>query len=522
MIQVTIMLENIKTAYADHHGLRRVSYSGLLLIAALLYWLSGGFPPAVWRFFIQTIPQFLPLWHQHGTSILLPLLGLVLLSLTLLVLWIVLVTSMLKAIQYEWFLFRQHQGFQQDLAEAEQLAQQMLEEETEQTEQPYMEQPYTGRPRVIATTMMDDEVSQPVIVGAIPRGRPATPTSLPIPTKGRPTRPLTQHQPLVTASQEMVALQEIEPSATKSPITRGGLRLLPRPDEEDRPDENEEEAEIDDIPEIDTPNHKEPVGLEVSVGLHTGFQRKHSPNEDALFEIRGTHTTKAGLQHVGLFVVADGMHASGHGQEASHLAIEAVSSVIVPMLLSDTKVAFADLLKESISAANIAIYRQNKALQEHGEGKMGTTITASLILGPTAYIASVGNSRAYLYRRHEGLKQITRDHTPGGILQEQGSISADDLQQHPHRKMLDRYLGRQASIEVDTFALPLQDGDTLLLCSDGLWAMVRDSESAKILADTSANLAQISTALVQSALNHGGADNISVIVVQYHGDDEDM
>lgn len=510
------MLKNIKTAYADHHGLRRVSYSGLLLVAVLLYWFSGGFPPSVWRFLVQTMPQFSLLWQEHGMAILLPLLGLILLSLTLLVLWVALVALTLKIMQYEWSLFHQHQRFQQDLVEAEQLAQQMLAEEQAGRSQ---------ETRSTAPTMTGSDAPSSFMVGASLGNRPASPSQMPttprpILTRGRLTRPLTQHplhQPLVATSQEMVALQEMEVAATKPPITRGGLRLLSHPNVEDIPDDDE--AAIDDIPEIETPNYKEPIGLEVSVGLHRGFQRKHRPNEDALFEIRGTHTTKSGLQHVGLFIIADAMHSTDHSQDASHLAIEAISSVVVPTLLSNMKVAFVDLLKEGISAANIAIYRQNKALQECGEGKIGTTITACLVIGPTVYIASVGNSRAYLYRRYEGLRQITRDHTPAGSLQEQGSISADELQCHPHRKMLDRYLGRQASVEVDTFTLPLHDSDTLLLCSDGLWAMVRDNEIARILAETRTHLTQASTDLVQGALNHGGADNISVIVVQYHGDE---
>src|SRR5205807_10505925 len=113
-------------------------------------------------------------------------------------------------------------------------------------------------------------------------------------------------------------------------------------------DEDEDEGDndtLDEFAEIEPSQQREPAGLEVGVGLHPGFQRKDAPNEDALFEIRGTHTTRSGLQQVGLFVVADGMRNSGLGQEASRLAIQALSAVMVPALLSNARVIFADLLQ---------------------------------------------------------------------------------------------------------------------------------------------------------------------------------
>jgi serine/threonine protein phosphatase PrpC len=492
------MLEAIKNAYADRHALRRLSYIGLLLGAVLLAWLAGGFPPQAWLFLVQTLPQLALLWRQHGSAILLPIFGLVALSLTLLLLWLGLTVAALKAVQYEWLHFRHHERFRQELTEAEQMGQQMLAEEQvfPIANMAEFADSQTGTHPVTPRTVVDE---QPV----------------PAPQATRSAHHTSffaqQHTPL--ARQEMVALQEPEPP-TRPTITRGSLRLVPRPEEDS-------EDNWDDIPEIETPVYKEPSGLEVSVGLHTGFQRKDTPNGDALFEIRGTHSTRSGLQHVGLFVIADGMHNNGRDQEASHLAIETISSIVVPTLLSSTRVAFTDLLKEGISAANIALYRQNKTLQERGEGKMGTTITASLIVGPMAYIANVGNSRAYLYRTSAGLQQITRDHTPVGYLQEQGCLNEDEARQHPHRKMLERYLGRQATIEADIFTLPLHNHDMLLLCSDGLWAMTRHGEIAQLLNNAQADSTQVGPLLVQNALNHGGADNISVIVIQYHGDSEE-
>jgi serine/threonine protein phosphatase PrpC len=258
------------------------------------------------------------------------------------------------------------------------------------------------------------------------------------------------------------------------------------------------------------------VRLEVSVGLHRGFQRKDTPNGDALFALRSIQSTRSGLQQVGLFVIADGMHNNGRDEFASHLAIETMCSLVVPTLLSSTSVAFTDLLKEGISAANIALYRYNTTRQERGEGKMGTTIIACLIVGRMASIANVGNSRAYLYRASAGLQQITRDHTPVGTLMAQGYLNEEQARQHPYRKMLERYLGRQATVEADRVTLSLHDHDMLLLCSDGLWAMTGQGEIAQLLSHAQADSTPVGPLLVQSALNHGGTDNISVIVSSYH------
>jgi protein phosphatase len=283
-------------------------------------------------------------------------------------------------------------------------------------------------------------------------------------------------------------------------------------DEEDKADNDT----LDMFPEVELSQQREPPGLEVGVGLHPGFQRKGAPNEDALFEIRGTHSTRSGLQQVGLFVVADGMRDSGLGQEASRLAIQALSAVMVPALLSNARVNFADLLQEGVNSANLAIYSRNREMIERN-CKMGTTMTVALVVGPTAYIANAGNSRAYLYRRNQGLAQITQDHTPTARLLKEGSITSEDIYKHPYRKVLERYLGRNASVEADSFVVQLCSGDILLLCSDGLWEMVHDAEIEKIICFSEPHPMQISTLLAQTALNHGGADNLSVIVVLYHG-----
>ena len=515
------MLEKVRAAYTNYRWLSRAACIGLIVCAALLYWLPGGFPPWAWRFLFQILPMLPHLWQVQGFAILLPLMGLICLSVMLLFLWGMLVVAFIKMAQYWWYALRERQRFLLELQEAELLAEQMAANEMQQVAAVASSQIESISATPLDCVSVEMKGSQGYgISHAAREGRAYTNGTSPPPGAFHPVE--TRTWPGPATSPEAPAIQHVQrspqPVAAVSPysspaLARGGLRLVPRPDEEDELDSDTP----DEFPEIEATPEREPAGLEVGAGLHPGFQRKDAPNEDALFEIRGTHSTLSGLQQVGLFVVADGMRNSGLGQEASRLAIQALSAVMVPALLDNAKVIFADLLKEGVYSANLAVYSRNREMAEKN-CKMGTTMTAALVVGPTAHIANAGNSRTYLYRRNQGLSQITQDHSLPAQLLREGVITPEDIYTHPQRKMLERYLGRQASLEVDSFVVQLQTGDILLLCSDGLWEMVRDAEIEKIICSFESHPAQISTMLVQTALNHGGADNVSVIVVLYRGE----
>jgi serine/threonine protein phosphatase PrpC len=145
---------------------------------------------------------------------------------------------------------------------------------------------------------------------------------------------------------------------------------------------------------------------------------------------------------------------------------------------------------------------------------MGTTMTASLVVNTTAYVAHVDDSRCYLYREPGGLSQITHDHSLVATLVTAGAIQPEDIYTHPKRNLIYRCLGKKASVEVDACAVPLAAGDILLFCSDGLWEMVRDQQIAAILTSPMPDPSQTAHALLQATLAGGGADNVSVIVVQ--------
>lgn len=250
--------------------------------------------------------------------------------------------------------------------------------------------------------------------------------------------------------------------------------------------------------------------LMVSTGLDVGLKRRGKPNEDSLLALQNTRVLRGGSCPVGLFVVADGMGGHENGQEASHLVIQSLSKSVVPSIIyGPTDDNYSELLAEGVHHANLEVYQRNRQVK----ADMGTTIVAALVVDTTAYIVSAGDSRVYLYRASSGLTQVTRDHSTVARLVESGLLKPEEVYTHPRRNEIYRSLGHHPSEDLDKFILALQPDDVLLLCSDGLWEMVRDAHIQEIIASTAHQPAQTSAALVQAALDGGGKDNISVIVV---------
>ena len=171
-------------------------------------------------------------------------------------------------------------------------------------------------------------------------------------------------------------------------------------------------------------------------------------------------------------------------------------------------------IEDQLSAA---IQQANKAILRYGEQKtsargLGCTVTAALIQNDQAYIANVGDSRTYLLRNGD-LKPITKDHSLVARLVEAKQIEPDDVYSHPQRNLIYRSLGAgHKTVEVDVFHETLHPGDILLLCSDGLWEMVRREDLLRTLSDKG-NLQKISDTLIDLANANGGEDNITAIVV---------
>lgn len=251
--------------------------------------------------------------------------------------------------------------------------------------------------------------------------------------------------------------------------------------------------------------------LEVQVGsaLDPGITRKQEPNEDTLSVTHGI-VASSPQKPFTLMIVADGMGGQARGEEASRLAVASLSTYVTTALSTKQQRAraFVSLLKEGVDYANQMLYRRNRQQRT----SMGTTITAALVVDGTASIAHVGDSRLYLYHELDGLSQITRDHSLVAALVDAGVIQPEDIYTHPSRNVIYRSLGERASVEVDTYALTLADGDVLLLCTDGLWDMVRDRQIASILTSPAPDPLATARALIRAAVAAGGEDNVSAIV----------
>ncbi len=212
---------------------------------------------------------------------------------------------------------------------------------------------------------------------------------------------------------------------------------------------------------------------------------------------------------LGLFVLADG--AGGHlqGQQASALACRLSAAyllrrILLPLLDGTDehteRAPINDVLALSVSIAHDAIARH---LSE-----AGTTLTVALALGSRVYIAHVGDSRAYLGSRGR-LDCLTKDHSISARLEEMGQPTTEDLESPRH--LLYRAVGRGPKIEPDILYHGFEQGDYLLLCSDGLWDQVSDEEISAIV-DAAATPDAACRQLVARALESGGEDNISVLI----------
>ena len=174
-----------------------------------------------------------------------------------------------------------------------------------------------------------------------------------------------------------------------------------------------------------------------------------------------------------LAVVCDGMGGERAGREASSIAIEEFFQRFkegYDVLLDDEEIR--KLLIASISAANSVIY--TKARFDYKNFGMGTTCVAAFVNERAAYIANVGDSRAYAIT-NTGLCQITEDHNMAALLYEQGKITEEELVNHPQKNMLIRAVGVEKTVLIDTFILEYEDTISLLLCSDGLSGYSSDS-----------------------------------------------
>lgn len=220
-------------------------------------------------------------------------------------------------------------------------------------------------------------------------------------------------------------------------------------------------------------------------------------------------------------VLADGMGGAAAGEFASMLAVQNVKKHLVQNLfekqpedfLSADKTAF---LETWIKNSNSEIYKQASENPEL-EG-MGTTLVAALIFRNSLALAHVGDSRAYRYQNNE-LAAITKDHSLVQELIDQGKITEKEAFTHPNRNIITRAMGVGTEVAVDRKNLTLQDGDLIIICSDGLCGFVENESIEKIVSNSykfsGTNLAELGENLIKAAYLNGGGDNITVCLYQH-------
>ncbi len=274
--------------------------------------------------------------------------------------------------------------------------------------------------------------------------------------------------------------------------------------------------------------------LRIQAASQTDVGKAREHNEDYYhFQI-----SSSGDEARGLFIVADGMGGYQAGEVASKLAVDEIREVLNPLFAPSSTQETVTLppitspetgartrrLPESREVAKIhdslkqAITRANEVIVSYGKARkeargLGSTVTVAVVLGTNAYIANVGDSRTYLLRNGE-LRPITKDHSLVARLVDAGHITPEQVYDHPQRNLIYRSLGAgHSNVEVDVFHQALQSGDMLLLCTDGLWEMVREGEIKRILS-MDAPLDDICKNLIDAANAGGGEDNITALVVR--------
>lgn len=229
--------------------------------------------------------------------------------------------------------------------------------------------------------------------------------------------------------------------------------------------------------------------------------RVRTDNQDAYFAGKITDDSV-------FAVVCDGMGGANAGNVASELAVRHISEYVIRsyrdgMNMTDTE----KTLKNAIVSANISLY--DKAVNNAELAGMGTTAVAVFVKDGTAVIAHVGDSRIYLVNGE--IKQLTRDHSVVQSLIESGKITPEDAKVHPRKNVITRALGAEENVAVDSDCLNLSDGDTLLLCSDGLTNFLDDKDILTVFQNN--DISAVAERLVETANENGGGDNITVVTV---------
>ena len=259
--------------------------------------------------------------------------------------------------------------------------------------------------------------------------------------------------------------------------------------------------------------------VQVSVFARTDVGMHRSGNEDS-FLVADLSAGKIGLgpdvsshrlgERGSLMIVSDGMGGAAAGEIASEMAVTTMRESLAEMT-SGTEIS--EQLKNAAEIANERIWNRS---QDNPElSGMGATLTAVLVQGTTAYIAQVGDSRAYLIRR-EQIKQLTKDQSLAQMLVDSGAIQPDQMESVPQNVIM-QAMGTQPAVKVAMSAVQLFRNDCLVICSDGLSNKIPPNELREMIEHV-ADLTDACRLLIEKANERGGEDNITVIIARFDGE----
>ncbi|HEY6546727.1 MAG TPA: Stp1/IreP family PP2C-type Ser/Thr phosphatase [Vicinamibacteria bacterium] len=223
-----------------------------------------------------------------------------------------------------------------------------------------------------------------------------------------------------------------------------------------------------------------------------------------------------------LYAVCDGMGGHNAGEVASKMAIETLQAFIEkshkekeitwPYGLDVNLSYDGNRLKTAIKLANKKVYRAADNREDYTG--MGTTVVASLVSEDTLTVGSAGDSRCYLLRGEE-LKQLTRDDSWVSAALGEGILNSDEIERHPLRNVITKAVGAKEAIELDVVEQKLESGDVVLICSDGLHAMLSDDQIKGAMLPFPTSLEVAAGKLIDAANEAGGKDNVSVVLLRY-------
>ncbi|WP_018132913.1 Stp1/IreP family PP2C-type Ser/Thr phosphatase [Effusibacillus pohliae] len=248
--------------------------------------------------------------------------------------------------------------------------------------------------------------------------------------------------------------------------------------------------------------------MEYAAKSHIGLVRQINEDEFALH---------MDLDPYQVVLVADGMGGHLAGEIASSIAVEVAGQELRQKLSGKTEEEaepeLSDYIVESILRANEEIYQRGRS--SSGYAGMGTTIVASIVSPRSITLGYIGDSRGYLVTP-KGITQLTDDHSLVNELYKNGQLTEEEVNAHPQKNILTRALGTDMQVEVDLIRTTWQEGDILLLCTDGLTNLVSNGEIAEVMSQPGSLDDKINR-LIDRALEEGGNDNITVVALQNTG-----